>query len=79
MTTTLKADGDTWRAELGGKAPREGQRILVFFCSSNDQRPYRVVEVPETELSDPPALSDLNGDRLRDLFDRSVSMGARAS
>jgi hypothetical protein len=79
MTTTLKANGDTWRAELGGSAPRGGHRILVFFCASNDQRPYRVVEVPEAEISDPEALGRLDGDRLRGLFDRSVSMGARAS
>ncbi len=79
MTTTLKADGDTWRAELGGKAPGEGGRILLFFCSSNDQRPYRVVEVAETEVPDPEALGRLSGDRLRGLFDRSVSMGARVS
>jgi len=79
MTTTLKADGDTWRAELGGKAPAEGLRVLVFFCASNDQRPYRVVEVPETEIPDPEALGRLNGDRLLSLFDRSVSMGARVS
>ena len=79
MTTTLKADGDTWLAELGGKAPGEGHRVLVFFCSSNDQRPYRVVEVPETEIADPEALGRIDDDRLRDLFDRSVSMGARAS
>ena len=79
MTTTLKANGDTWRAELGGTAPRDGHRVLVFFCSSNDQRPYRVIEVPEAELPDPDTLARLDGARLREMFDGSVSMGARVS
>ena len=77
MARTLKADGDPWRAELGGRAPREGHRTLLFFCASNDQRPYRVVEVSESTVPDEEALGRLGGDEFATLFDRSVSMGAR--
>ncbi|MFO7587128.1 MAG: hypothetical protein R6X22_03555 [Gemmatimonadota bacterium] len=79
MDRILKADGDTWRAELGAKATEDGRRALVFFCASNDQRPYRVVEVSGTEMPDADALARLGSAEIEGLFDRSVSMGTRVS
>ena len=72
MSATIRADGDTWRARPGG---REGERTVVFFCETTNQRPWRVVSVGDG--------ADLGGDlealteeQLRDLFARSTSMGA---
>ena len=44
---TIKADGDRWKVRLGQDRPRPGIRVVLFFCATTDQRPYRVVEVPE--------------------------------
>ena len=72
MSATIRADGDTWRAELGGDG---ASRTLVFFCDSTDQRPYRVVPVgADSEV--PEDVGQLSPDQLKDLFDRSRSMGA---
>ena len=54
MGSKLKAEGDIWRAVPGGPSSRSGHRNVVFFCESNGQRPYRVVEVPD-DGSDPEA------------------------
>jgi hypothetical protein len=76
--TALKADNDTWTAELGGPA-REGFRTVVFFCSSNGQRPYRVAEVPAGSFASQDDLDRLSEDELRELFGQTGSMGAPQS
>ena len=68
----IRADGDTWRAELGGKP---GQRTVLFFCESTNQRPYRVVPVDD-RFDDASELASLAEDELKELFDCSRSMGA---
>ncbi len=79
MSKTLKAEGDTWRIKLGGPSYRDGHRNLLFFCESNGQRPYRVVEVPD-DGSDGDAMLDRLGTKdLEALFDASVSLGVPAS
>lgn len=75
MATQIKADNDTWSARLGG-SDREGFRTVVFFCASNGQRPYRVVEVPEHRFASQDDLDGLTAGDLRALFDETVSMGA---
>lgn len=72
MKATIKADGDTWRARLGGA---RDERVVVFFCVTTDQRPYRVVPVGERFSSDEELMA-LTGEELAGLFDRSTSMGA---
>lgn len=72
MSVTIKASGDTWRVELGGN---ESTRTVVFFCESTNQRPYRVVQVGD-RFAGPEDLANLDSDGLRELFDRSGSMGA---
>lgn len=76
--TSIKADNDTWRAELGGPG-REGFRNVVFFCASNGQRPYRVAEVPADRFSSQDDLDGLPESELRELFAETTSMGAPRS
>ena len=74
MANTIKADNDTWSPRLGDSA-REGFRTIVFFCASNGQRPYRVVEVPEGRFASQEDLDRLSSGDLRDLFAETTSMG----
>jgi hypothetical protein len=78
MTAQIKADNDTWSARLGG-SHHEGFRTVVFFCSSNGQRPYRVVEVPEDRFATQDDVDRLSDSDLRDLFNETTSMGAPRS
>lgn len=76
----LRAEGDTWRVRLSGEpASREDASLLVFFCETTDQRPYRVAEVPRNRVPDAGTLASLDEDTLRELFRGSVSMGAPRS
>jgi hypothetical protein len=72
LSATIKADGDTWRAESSGAG---AVRTVVFFCESTNQRPYRVVVVGD-EPGVPHDVAGLSAEQLRDLFERSGSMGA---
>ena len=72
MTTTIKAGGDTWRAESSGEG---STRVVMFYCESTNQRPYRVLAVGEG-ADVPNDLDALSSEQLKDLFDRSGSMGA---
>jgi len=74
VSVTLKADGDTWQARLGGQ---ENARLVVFFCVTTDQRPYRVVPVGDW-CSSETDLEGLSHDEVDELFARSRSMGAPA-
>ena len=73
MSARIKADGDTWRAEL---ADDGDDRIIVFFCSTTDQRPYRVVRLDHDRFSEDEPLGEISEGELRALFDASQSMGA---
>ena len=70
----IKADNDTWTAQLGGPS-REGYRTIVFFCSSNGQRPYRVTEVPDDRFASQDDLDGLSAAEVQELVDRTGSMG----
>jgi hypothetical protein len=70
-----KADGDAWSVRLGEASEREGFRTLLFFCVTTNQRPYRVVEVPENRLADQEAVNELDDGALEELFRTSRSMG----
>lgn len=72
MSGTIKADGDTWRARLDDP----GGEAVVFFCTSTDQRPYRVVRVAPGRFAGDAALDGLTPAELKELFDASGSMGA---
>jgi len=76
--TAIKADNDTWTAELGSPA-RDGFRTVVFFCSSNGQRPYRVTEVPAERFASQDDLERLPENELRELFEGTTSMGVPRS
>lgn len=71
----LKADGDTWIVRLGERAEREGFRTVVFFCETTNQRPYRVVEVPEERIGRPDDLQALDQAAVAELFAASRSLG----
>jgi hypothetical protein len=77
MAKQIKAAGDSWRARLDTLTP-EG-RTVVFFCTSNGQRPYRVVIAEPDEVPDGAAAEDLSADLLRTLFERSESMNVSPS
>lgn len=68
----IKAEGDVWRAEL---AEEGGERVVVFFCQSTDQRPYRVVRVDPDRYGGSEALEETPEEELRRLFETSRSMG----
>lgn len=74
MSARLKADGDVWTARLG--AARGDRRPVLFFCTTTDQRPYRVVEVETSRFATEADLEALDADELRALFAASRSMGA---
>ncbi len=70
-----KADGDTWIVRLGERAEREGFRTVLFFCETTNQRPYRVVEVPEERIGGSDDLQALDDAAIAELFDASRSLG----
>lgn len=73
MSPTLKADGDSWRARLGGT---RDEPVVLFFCVTTDQRPYRVVRVASGRFSADAELARLSEDDLRAMFEASRSLGA---
>jgi hypothetical protein len=74
MSAQIRADGDTWTARLGDQRPGAETRPVLFFCTTTDQRPYRVVEVPADRFDGDDDLDELAEDELRDLFADSRSM-----
>jgi hypothetical protein len=74
MARTIKADGDVWRGQLSERPVRPGYQTIVFFCVSNGQRPYRVVEVPRERVGSQDDLDHLSDTELRALFEESSSM-----
>ena len=73
LSAKIKADEDTWRAEL---AEDSTGPIVIFFCTTTNQRPYRVVEIESTQAESDLDLQDFSEEELRTLFDASRSMGA---
>ena len=73
MSAKIKADEDTWRAELVEDATGP---IIIFFCTTTNQRPYRVVEIESARAERGLELQDFSEKELRTLFDASRSMGA---
>lgn len=74
MMATIKADGDRWRVRLGKDRPRPGIRVVLFFCETTDQRPYRVLEVPEDRFELQDDLESLSRTELRQLYRQSTSL-----
>lgn len=76
MVKRIKVDNDSWRATLDASG---GTRMVVFFCASNGQRPYRVVRVDGDEVPSQEELDAMSKDELRRIFDRSESMNVSPS
>lgn len=75
MAKRFEADGDTWEVALEAHSPQKGVNSVVFHCVSNPQRAYRVLPL-DTEVGRAEHLPDgASSDRLRELFERSQSMG----
>lgn len=74
MARTIKADGDRWRVRLGEDRPHVGVRVVLFFCETTNQRPYRVVEVPESRFTSQTDLERLSDRELLELYRGSVSL-----
>lgn len=79
MARTIHADGDDWRGRVGERHAREGYRTVVFFCASNGQRPWRVVEVAADRIRGQEDLDRLSRDELLELFGRTRSMDSELS
>ncbi len=75
MSTRIKADGDTWRPVLD-KSPE--RRLLLFFCASNGQRPYRVVAAGDNLKTDED-VAGLSAAELLAMFNKSESMNVSVS
>ncbi len=71
---TIKADGDRWKVRLGRDRRRPGTKVVLFFCETTDQRPYRVVEVPEDRFSSQDDIEKLSRRELMALFRASTSL-----
>ena len=72
VSMRIKAEGDVWRAEL---AEEHGERVVMFFCQSTDQRPYRVVRLDPDRHGGSETPEEIPEEKLRDLFEASRSMG----
>ena len=73
MREAIHADGDTWRVTDTDHDHRRAVHTLVFHCLSDIQRPYRVLEVPGSQLG-ARAVDSLSEDELRGLFERAHTM-----
>ncbi|MEX0907348.1 MAG: hypothetical protein WD054_03375 [Gemmatimonadota bacterium] len=73
MKEPIHADGDTWRVADTGHDPRRAVHTVVFHCLSDNQRPYRVLEVPESQLG-ARSFDTLSEAELVGLFSRSHTM-----
>lgn len=74
MARRIKADGDRWRVRLGEDRPHPGVRVVLFFCETTDQRPYRVVEIPEDRFGSQADLERLSDAGLLELYRASGSL-----
>lgn len=75
MARKIRLDGDTWSVRLSKHPPGPGMQAVVFHPVTCDQRPYRVVEVPEETLEGATDMEAMSERELRELFDGSSSMG----
>jgi|GEM_PF-2121717 len=73
MARVIEALGEHWEVRAGEHEPHPGIRTLLFF-PRNDQRPYRVVEVPAARLRDADALDGLSDEELLELFQHAGIM-----
>lgn len=74
MDRTIRIDGDRWKVRLSEESPSPGVRALVFFPTTSDQRPYRVVEVDEERVDTVEELARLSERELEELFREAASM-----
>ncbi len=74
MARKIRADGDAWKVQLSAHPPEPGTQALLFFCVTTGQRPYRVVEVPESRIGGPEDLEKLPERDLEELFRQSRSL-----
>jgi hypothetical protein len=75
MDRNIPAAGDTWTVRLGSEPTGPDVQVVMFFCATTGQRPYRVVEVPKAELEGAEAFANLGEADLQTLFEASQSMG----
>ena len=77
MAITIKAAGDTWEVRLGERSRDDGRQTVLFFCTTTNQRPYRVSEVPVEDLAG--GLESVGADSLQEIFAASGSLGPKAA
>ena len=74
MSRRIRADGEIWSARLAERSPASDSRVILFFCVTKNQRPYRVVEVSAERVPDVESLATLRDDELRALYEASGPM-----
>lgn len=79
MTRHIQAEEDRWAVRLASERPEPGQRAIIFFCETTDQRPYRVATVEEGRVSSTEGLEALSEHELQELFASAQSMGRTTS
>jgi len=75
MDRKITMAGDTWTVRLGSEPTGPDVQVVMFFCVTTGQRPYRVVEVPKEELAGPDEFANLGAADMETLFEASQSMG----
>jgi len=70
---SIEVDHDRWFVKLGEHAPHPGIATVLFF-PRNQQRPYRVAEVPAARFASQQELEALSDDDLLALFHASDFM-----
>ena len=71
MSSTVKANGESWDIRLSREEPHDGVTSVIFRCLSNSSYGWRVVEVPSGEIETQDRLDDLSAGEIQRLFDRS--------
>lgn len=74
MDRTIRIDGDRWKVRLSQEPPSPGVRALVFFPTTSDQRPYRVVEVSQERVDTIEDLERLSERELEEFYRKASSM-----
>ena len=69
MDRRITAGGDTWTVRLGTEPTSPDVQVILFFCDTTGQRPYRVVEVPKAELAGSDEFASLTESDLQALFE----------
>lgn len=58
------ADGERWDVYVSEETPRDGQRSIIFHCSSNTSFGWRIAEAPAGDYASDDDLAQADLDEL---------------